>query len=52
MRRFEAAKAKEQNRLSITLFEIDYLLGVNNEARQGALRFSVAPDEKEGELLQ
>lgn len=45
MRRFEAAKAKEQNRLPITLFEIDYLLGVNDEARQGALRFSVAPDE-------
>ena len=45
MRRFEAAKAKEQNRLPRTLFEIDYLLGVNDEARQGALRFSTLPDE-------
>lgn len=45
MRRFEAAKAKEQNLLPITLFEIDYLLGVNDEARQGALRFSALPNE-------
>ncbi len=45
MRRFEAAKAKEQNRTPKTLFEIDYLLGVNDEARQGALRFSVLPNE-------
>ncbi|MBP6985538.1 MAG: type II toxin-antitoxin system HipA family toxin [Alphaproteobacteria bacterium] len=45
MRRFEAAKAKEQNRPPSTLFEIDYLLGVNDETRQGALRFSIAPDE-------
>lgn len=45
MRRFEAVKAKEQNRLPTTLFEIDYLLGVNDEARQGALRFSALPDE-------
>jgi serine/threonine-protein kinase HipA len=45
MRRFEAAKAKEQNRAPKTLLEIDYLLGVNDEARQGALRFSVSPDE-------
>jgi serine/threonine-protein kinase HipA len=43
MRRFEAAKAKEQNRSVKTLFEIDYLLGVNDEVRQGALRFSVPP---------
>lgn len=45
MRRFEAAKAKDQKRAPKTLFEIDYLLGVNDEARQGALRFSVSPDE-------
>lgn len=45
MRRFETVKAKEQNRLPTTLFEIDYLLGVNDEARQGALRFSIAKDE-------
>jgi serine/threonine-protein kinase HipA len=45
MRRFEAAKAKEKNRLPSTLLAINYLLGVNDEARQGALRFSIAPDE-------
>lgn len=45
MRRFEAAKAKDQKRAPKTLFELDYLLGVNDEARQGALRFSVLPDE-------
>ena len=45
MRRYEAAIAKEQNRAPKTLSEIDYLLGVNDEARQGALRFSVSPDE-------
>jgi len=45
MRRYEAAIAKEKNRAAKSLFEIDYLLGVNDEARQGALRFSVSPDE-------
>lgn len=45
MRRAEASNVKEQNRTPRTLFEIDYLLGVDDEARQGALRFSVSPDE-------
>lgn len=45
MRRAEILTAKEQNRAAKTLFEIDYLLGVNDEARQGALRFSIAPNE-------
>lgn len=45
MRRYETSKAKEQNRAPRSLSEIDYLLGVNDEARQGALRFPVAPDE-------
>lgn len=45
MRRREISQAKEQNRAPRTLFEIDYLLGVSDEARQGALRFSVSPDE-------
>lgn len=45
MRRFEALNAKEQNRQPATLSEIDYLLGVNDEARQGALRFSTEPNE-------
>lgn len=45
MRRFETVRAKEQQRAPKTLSEIDYLLGVNDEARQGALRFSVSPNE-------
>jgi len=45
MRRGEALKAKDQNLAPKAIFEIDYLLGVNDEARQGALRFSVSPDE-------
>jgi len=43
MRRAEIAKAKSENRAPKTLFESDYLLGVNDEARQGSLRFSVDP---------
>lgn len=42
MRRAESAKAKIEKRPVQPLFEIDYLLGVNDEARQGALRFSMA----------
>jgi len=45
MRRYETARAKRANTTSRTLFEIDYLLGVNDEARQGALRFSLDPHE-------
>ena len=45
MRRSEASKASVQNRAPRSLSEIDYLLGVNDEARQGALRFSSAPNE-------
>lgn len=41
MRRNEAARAK--NETPRTLTEIDYLLGVNDETRQGALRFSEKP---------
>lgn len=43
MRRAEVARAKSNNTMPTTLFEVDYLLGVNDEARQGALRFSMAP---------
>lgn len=46
MRRGETAKAKEEKQLPKTLFEIDYLLGVNDETRQGALRFSLPSNEK------
>jgi len=45
MRRAEALSAKEENRAPRTLFEDDYLLGVNDEARGGALRFSSTQDE-------
>ena len=39
MRRYENQLAKKENRSPRTLNEIDYLLFVNDMARQGALRF-------------
>lgn len=45
MRRAEVIRAKNQNTTPKTLFEIDYLLGVKDEARQGALHFSTIDDE-------
>lgn len=48
MRRAESAKAKQTNETSRSLGEADYLLGVNDQARQGALRFSL---ECDGEFL-
>jgi serine/threonine-protein kinase HipA len=45
MRRAEIARAKNENTTPRTLLEVDYLLGVNDEARQGALRFSLESDE-------
>jgi serine/threonine-protein kinase HipA len=45
MRRAEAISARNQNTLPSSLLEIDYLLGVSDEARQGALRFSVSQNE-------
>lgn len=45
MRRWEAARAGRENETPRTLLEADYLLGVSDEARQGALRFSVEPDD-------
>jgi len=44
MRRFERKRAMQQGETPRTLQEIDYLLMVNDETRQGALRFA----EKEG----
>lgn len=41
MRRSESVRAKTAGEASRTLSEADYLLGVNDEARQGALRFSL-----------
>lgn len=39
MERREAIRAKNEGRARRTLQEMDYLLGVNDETRQGALRF-------------
>lgn len=44
MRRAESMRAKLESETSRSLGEADYLLGVNDEARQGALRFSLSPD--------
>ncbi len=43
MRRANSRSAKRKGETPSTLREIDYLLGVNDEARQGALRFSENP---------
>jgi len=46
MRRAKTAQTREKNTIPTTLSEVDYLLGVNDETRQGALRFSVPPNKK------
>lgn len=43
MRRAESAHAKAVEKTPRTLSELDYLLGVNDDSRQGALRFSLEP---------
>lgn len=48
MRRAERRRAEEAGETPRTLMEVDYLLMVNDEARQGALRFSM---EDGGEFL-
>lgn len=48
MRRAEKLNAAQENRMPQTLNEIDYLLRVYDQARQGALRFS---ENKEGPFL-
>lgn len=40
MKRAEARRAEEEGRKARTLYEMDYLLQVNDETRSGALRFS------------
>jgi len=45
MRRAERRSARSENRDPRTLLEIDYLLMVNDETRQGALRFKESEDE-------
>jgi serine/threonine-protein kinase HipA len=44
MRRAESQRVKAANAPAHTLNELDFLLGVNDEARQGALRFSEQPE--------
>lgn len=48
MQRKEAQTAKEENRTVRTLYDIDFLLGVFDPCRMGALRFKL---EKEGDFL-
>lgn len=40
IQREEVRKAREENRVARTLLEVDYLLGVSDVTRQGALRFA------------
>ncbi|MGQ5525019.1 type II toxin-antitoxin system HipA family toxin [Chitinimonas sp. PSY-7] len=47
MERREAAYAKKEGRRQSILYEMDFLLGVNDETRQGALRFK----RKNGQYL-
>ncbi len=48
MKRREAQLAKKEKRVAKNLHEIDFLLGVNDESRMGALRFKL---EKKGFFL-
>ncbi len=48
MRRLESKRARSAKETARTLTEADYLLGVNDELRQGALRFS---EKIDGEFL-
>lgn len=48
MRRAERRRSERAGEAPRTLMEIDYLLGVNDEARQGALRFA---SERDGPFL-
>ncbi len=48
MRRAERRRAERVGKTPRTLMEIDYLLGVDDEARQGALRFA---SQEEGPFL-
>jgi serine/threonine-protein kinase HipA len=44
MKRRESQLAKEEKRNVKNLYELDFLLGVNDESRMGALRFKLAHD--------
>lgn len=45
MKRRETQQAKEKKEKPRTLYDIDYLLGVFDESRMGALRFKTDPNE-------
>ena len=45
MKRREAQIAKEENRTAKNLYDLDFLLGVNDESRMGALRFKLHENE-------
>tara|TARA_R110000868_G_scaffold396876_1_gene669264 strand:+ start:1093 stop:2343 length:1251 start_codon:yes stop_codon:yes gene_type:complete len=45
MKRREAQLARERNEKPKTLYDIDFLLGVYDESRMGALRFKTDPSE-------
>ncbi|WP_163400635.1 type II toxin-antitoxin system HipA family toxin [Flavobacterium fluviatile] len=45
MKRREAQVARENNEKPKTLYDIDFLLGVYDESRMGALRFKIKPEE-------
>jgi serine/threonine-protein kinase HipA len=49
MRRAERRRAEKEGKAPRTLLKIDYLLGVNDETRLGALRFA---DREDGPFLQ
>ncbi|WP_447639996.1 MULTISPECIES: hypothetical protein [Chitinophagaceae] len=44
MKRKAAQVAKEENKPTPNLYDIDFLLGVYDETRMGALRFKIAED--------
>ncbi|WP_395045047.1 type II toxin-antitoxin system HipA family toxin [Flavobacterium sp.] len=44
MKRRETQQAKEKNEKPKTLYDIDFLLGVYDESRMGALRFKIDPN--------
>ena len=44
MRRHEERQARAAGKTPRTLTELDFLLGINDEARQGALRFKIQDD--------
>jgi serine/threonine-protein kinase HipA len=48
MKRREIQKAKKEGRLALNLYDIDFLLGVYDECRMGALRFKL---DSEGPFL-